>query len=125
MAQQPAGHLGGEHRVAERGAAYRDSVLILGYLAAWEDAADDARHLAWLREFYRDVHAGSGGVPAGESDYGAFINYPDTDLADPRWNGSGTPWHALYFKDGYARLQQVKRRWDPHDLFHHALSIRT
>ncbi|MEO3829054.1 BBE domain-containing protein [Actinomadura sp. B10D3] len=62
-------------------------------------------------------------MPAGEDDDGAFINYPDTDLADPRWNASSTPWHALYFKDGYARLRQAKRRWDPRDVFRHPLSV--
>ncbi|MGK5559089.1 BBE domain-containing protein, partial [Actinomadura kijaniata] len=100
--------------------AHRDSIFKVGYLAGWENAAEDARHLAWIREFYRDVHADSGGVPAD----GAFINYPDSDLADPRWNASGVPWHALYYKDGYARLQRVKRRWDPLDVFRHRLSVR-
>ncbi|MFD0035636.1 BBE domain-containing protein [Streptomyces sp. NPDC127172] len=46
------------------------------------------------------------------------------DLADPRWNTSGVPWHALYFKGIYARLQRVKAVWDPQDVFRHALSVR-
>ncbi|WP_119080931.1 BBE domain-containing protein [Chitinophaga alhagiae] len=53
-----------------------------------------------------------------------MINHPDTDLADPAWNQSGVPWHTLYYKENYARLQQVKRNWDPLNVFHHALSIR-
>ena len=32
--------------------------------------------------------------------------------------------HTLYFKSNYAALQRVKRRWDPRNVFHHALSIR-
>ncbi|GAA4623582.1 FAD-binding oxidoreductase [Actinoallomurus vinaceus] len=103
---------------------HRDSIFLIGFLAAWQDPAEDSRHLTWIREFYRDFYTGGGGVPAGEDDDGAFINYADADLADPRYNTSGTPWHALYFKDDYARLQQVKRRWDPRNVFHHALSIR-
>ena len=43
--------------------AQRDSVLKLQYLAFWQDAAEDARHLAWVREFYRDVYGASGGRP--------------------------------------------------------------
>ncbi|WP_245689810.1 BBE domain-containing protein [Streptomyces chattanoogensis] len=42
----------------------------------------------------------------------------------PRSTTSGTPWHTLYYKDNYARLQRIKARWDPRDEFRHALSIR-
>jgi aclacinomycin oxidase len=64
-------------------------------------------------------------VPApGDAYAGTFINHPDVDLADLALNSSGVPWHALYFRDGYSRLKRVKARWDPRDVFHHALSIR-
>ena len=53
-----------------------------------------------------------------------MINHPDVDLADPEWNTSGVSWHTLYFKSNYAALQRIKRRWDPRNVFHHALSIR-
>ena len=29
----------------------------------------------------------------------------------------------LYYKDSYPRLQEVKARWDTHNIFHHTLSI--
>ena len=106
-------------------AAQRDSILKLFYLVAWADPKDEARHLAWIRELYRDMYADTGGVPVpGAVSDGSFINYPDTDLADPEWNTSGVPWHTLYYKDNYARLRRVKARWDPRDIFHHALSVR-
>ncbi len=60
----------------------------------------------------------------GATNGGAYINYPDVDLADPRWNTSGVPWHTFYYRDNYPRLQQVKARWDPADVFRHALSVR-
>ena len=77
------------------------------------------------REFYQKIYAASGGVPAEDGGFGTFINYPDADLADPRWNQSNVPWHTLYYGDGYARLQRVKARWDPRNVFHHALSVRS
>ncbi|WP_328430350.1 BBE domain-containing protein [Streptomyces sp. NBC_00443] len=82
---------------------------------------DDARHIGWLRELYEDLYSDTGGAPAAAD--GAFINYPDTDLADPARN-TGAPWQALYFGDNYRRLQRVKAKWDPRNVFHHALSVR-
>ncbi|WP_326560149.1 FAD-binding oxidoreductase [Micromonospora sp. NBC_01796] len=106
-------------------AAQRDSILKLFYLVAWADPKDEARHLRWIREFYRDMYADTGGVPVpGPVNDGSFVNYPDTDLADPGWNTSGVPWHALYYKENYPRLRRVKARWDPRDVFHHTLSVR-
>ncbi|MFD6968820.1 BBE domain-containing protein [Streptomyces sp. NPDC059949] len=71
------------------------------------------------------MYAASGGVPAPNADTdGCFINYADADLADPRHNASGTPWHELYFKSGYRQLQTVKAQWDPKNLFNHSLSIK-
>lgn len=110
------------HRTAT---AQRDSVLKAAYMSVWGAAEDDDRNIRHLREFYRDVYAATGGVPTldGPTD-GSYVNYPDSDLADTTWNRSGVPWHALYYKDNYPRLQAVKKRYDPGDLFHHSLSIR-
>lgn len=104
--------------------AQRDSILTMSCSAGWKDVQDEVRNMAWVRQFYRDIFFDTGGVPVpGEVSDGAFINHPDVDLADPEWNTSGVPWHALYYKDNYARLQQIKARWDPLNVFHHTLSI--
>ncbi|MEO3876016.1 FAD-binding protein [Nonomuraea sp. B12E4] len=104
--------------------AQRDVIMKAVYSTTWMDEADDAACLTWVREFYRDMYADTGGVPVpGEVNDGSYINYPDADLADPAWNTSGVPAHRLYYKDNYPRLQQVKARWDPRDVFRHALAI--
>jgi hypothetical protein len=103
----------------------RDSILKAAYTATWSRPEDDAANLAWIRRFYRDVYAETGGVPVPDDvNDGSYINYPDTDLADPDWNTSGVPWHHLYYKENYPRLQRVKRDWDPLDTFRHTLSVR-
>jgi hypothetical protein len=106
-------------------AAQRDSILDTSCSVGWQDPQDEARNLNWVRAFYRELFADTGGVPVpSELCDGAMINHPDVDLADPEWNSSGVPWHTLYYKDNYPRLQQIKSRWDPGNVFHHALSIR-
>ncbi|MFD7715132.1 FAD-binding oxidoreductase [Streptomyces sp. NPDC059814] len=105
--------------------AQRDSVMKADFHAIWLDEADDAARLAWVRDFYRDVYKDTGGVPVpGRVSDGSYINYPDVDLADPDWNTSGVPWHTLYYKDNYPRLQRAKARWDPLDVFHHPLAVQ-
>jgi len=105
--------------------AQRDSILDLACTTGWLDSVDEAKNLAWVRAFYRDIFADSGGVPIpNRACDGAMINHPDTDLANPALNTSGVPWHTLYYKAGYPRLQRVKARWDPRNVFRHALSIR-
>lgn len=105
--------------------AQRDAVMKAVYQTIWADPAEDAENLAWIRRFYRDVYADTGGVPVpNEINDGSYINYPDVDLADPAWNTSGVPWSTLYYKGNYPRLQRIKAQWDPRDVFRHELAIR-
>ncbi|MCY0942915.1 FAD-dependent oxidoreductase [Streptomyces antarcticus] len=103
----------------------RDSILKASYSAgAWTDPADDGKHTAWVRAFYRDVYAETGGVPRPDDvNDGSYISYPDVDLADPAWNTSDAGWQTLYYKANYPRLQQVKKTYDPRNVFRHGLSI--
>jgi hypothetical protein len=103
----------------------RNAILDIACTTGWLDAREEEKNLRWVRAFYRDLFAESGGVPVpGDKYEGAFINHPDTDLADPALNTSGVPWHTLYYSENYPRLQRIKARWDPRDVFRHALSIR-
>jgi FAD/FMN-containing dehydrogenase len=105
--------------------AQRSAILDMACTTGWLDPREEAKNLSWVRAFYRDLFAESGGVPVpGEAYDGAFINHPDVDLADPTLNTSGVPWHTLYYKTRYPRLQQIKAAWDPRNVFRHALSIR-
>jgi FAD/FMN-containing dehydrogenase len=44
-----------------------------------------------------------------------YRNYPDINFKD---------WETMYYGDNYARLQDVKRKYDPDDLFHYPQSVR-
>jgi FAD binding domain/Berberine and berberine like len=105
--------------------AQRSAVLKVLYQSLWTDPADDAANVAWATQLYREVYAGTGGVPVpdGRTD-GCYINYPDTALDGAAANTSGVSWQELYHKQNYPRLQQVKARWDPTDFFRHPVSVQ-
>ncbi|MDA0632788.1 FAD-binding protein [Nonomuraea sp. MCN248] len=110
---------------ADTAMAHRDAVLKAYGSVFWWDTREDDVHLSWIRETYHELFAGTGGVPDPDRGHGgAFVNYADADFTDPGLNGSGVPWHRLYFRDNYPRLQRVKARFDPLDVFRHALSVR-
>ena len=105
--------------------AQRNAIFDMACNAGWLDPRHEEPNLAWVRAFYRDLFADTGGVPVpGDAYDGALINHPDTDLADPTLNTSGVPWSTFYYQANYPRLQSVKFRWDPRNVFRHALSIR-
>ncbi|HVZ38222.1 MAG TPA: FAD-binding protein [Candidatus Kapabacteria bacterium] len=92
----------------------RSSILKLQYQTYWTRRRDDAVNLKWIREFYEAMYGPEGPMPDRVMD-GCYVNYPDTDLIN---------WEYLYYKRGYARLQRVKKEWDPLNIFNHAQSIR-
>jgi FAD/FMN-containing dehydrogenase len=105
--------------------AQRHAIFDLACTTGWLDPNEEAQNLAWVRAFYRDLFGATGGAPVpGDAYDGALINHPDVDLADPTLNRSGVPWHSLYYQANYPRLQRIKARWDPRNVFRHALSIR-
>jgi FAD/FMN-containing dehydrogenase len=106
----------------------RASVLKLQIQSYWKKPSDDEAHLKWMRDFYTDLYSGPDvdaahkGTPYHNQQYeGCYINYPDADmLAYPFWP------QLYYGEQGlYPFLQGVKRRYDPNNLFHHAMSIRS
>jgi FAD/FMN-containing dehydrogenase len=91
----------------------RSSIMKLQYQTYWTDPADDQANLDWIRAFYTDMYGEQGPVPDSAVD-GCYVNYPDADLEN---------WQLLYYKENYARLQAVKSRWDPLNIFNHRQSI--
>ena len=107
-----------------RAAPQRGSILDTACNTGWIDPVDAEKNLVWVRRFYRDLFAETGGVPVpGDQCDGALINHPDTDLADLAWNTSGVPWSTIYYQKNYPRLQAAKARWDPRNVFTHRLGV--
>ncbi|MFF0452806.1 FAD-binding oxidoreductase [Nocardia africana] len=121
----PVGGRVGAVGPTETAVAQRGAIMKVLYQSLWTEPADDAANIAWATRLFRAVYADTGNVPVpNDRTDGCYINYPDTGAADPDANLSGIPWHELYYKGNYARLQLVKSVWDPHDIFHHAQSIQ-
>jgi FAD/FMN-containing dehydrogenase len=104
----------------------RSSIMKVQFQQYWDEADEDAGRMQWMRDFYTDlysqhVEARYAGTPYPNEYYeGCYINYPDGDmLAYPFWP-------QVYYGTGdlYPFLQQVKRRYDPNNIFHHKMSIR-
>ena len=104
----------------------RSSIMKVQFQQYWDHAEEDAGRMQWMREFYTDVYsqeveAKYAGTPFPNEYYeGCYINYPDCDMLGYNF------WPQLYYgtQDLYPFLQQVKRRYDANNVFHHKMSIR-
>jgi FAD/FMN-containing dehydrogenase len=80
--------------------AHRQAPFMIGIEANWDDPADDAANIAWARECQTKLEPFSTG--------GSYLNFEDA-LDEQRV--------AAVYGANYQRLQEIKRKYDPHDLF--------
>jgi FAD/FMN-containing dehydrogenase len=95
---------GAINRVPKEATAFvhRDQLFSIQYVAASSTAAD----VDWLRSF----RTAMGPYVSGQ----AYQNYVDPDLEHP---------NLAYYASNYARLRQVKRRYDPTNVFRFPRSV--
>ncbi|WP_316763806.1 FAD-dependent oxidoreductase [Streptomyces herbicida] len=104
--------------------AQRDSLFKGLFQSFWSSSTDDDANIGWVRDVYGEVFSTTGGYPVpGAATDGCYVNYPDADITDTKVNTTGVPWHTLYYKDNYPRLQRVKAAYDPRNTFRHSQSI--
>lgn len=103
---------------------HRDSAFVAQVQSFWPVGAGDAANLGWLRDVYSGLFPDTGGYPvSNQQTDGCYVSTPDADIVDPARNGSGVPWPELYYGANYPRLQRIKERYDPLDVFRHSQSI--
>jgi FAD/FMN-containing dehydrogenase len=91
------------HRVAatDTAFAYRDATFAPVIVAAWQDPAHDTERIQWVRDYYQAL--------APHSEAGGYVNFmADDDQARIQDN----------YRQNYTRLTEVKRTYDPDNLFH-------
>lgn len=88
---------------ADTAFVHRDSAFLTQYLAYWPASAtpaEVARHQGWLDGLWQDLRPWAGGR--------AYQNY-----IDPKLPG----WREAYYGPNLARLEEVRRTYDPDRLF--------
>jgi FAD/FMN-containing dehydrogenase len=103
--------VGGESaRIPADSAAYphRDAAFVMNVHTRWEDPADDARCVGWAREFFD--------ATAGYSTGGVYVNFVSEAEDAARVTAA--------YGANYEKLQQVKAKYDPGNVFRTNLNVR-
>jgi len=98
------GFLGGVANQVPSGAtayAHRDARYVLNVHGRWMDRAEDEKGVSWAREFY------AASTPFASS--GSYVNFMTEDEGD-RVNAA--------YGANFSRLRDIKRRYDPENIFH-------
>jgi FAD/FMN-containing dehydrogenase len=96
---------GAVQRVASdaTGFGHRGAAYVLEILAKWADADEDASpHIAWADAFFEAMRPFATG--------GSYVNFLGDEGPERV--------RAAYSIEGFARLSEIKRRYDPLNIFH-------
>lgn len=94
---------GAPNRISADATAYyhRDAKFVLNVHGRWEEATQDAMCIAWAREFFQ--------ASAPYASAGAYVNFMTEEESDRIQSAYGS---------NYDRLVQLKRQYDPENIFH-------
>jgi hypothetical protein len=91
------------HDVAPDGTAFghRDANFSMVIVAGWDDPSADAANVGWVRDYSTAI--------APQSQEGGYVNFLDADDQNRVKANYGA---------SYQRLVEVKRKYDPDNVFH-------
>jgi len=89
--------------------AYRDGGWAGVIVGVDPDPANREAITSWTKDYWEALHPTSAG--------GGYVNFLMDDEGQDRFKGS--------YRDNDAQLAQVKRRYDPHNVFHINQNIRS
>jgi FAD/FMN-containing dehydrogenase len=85
---------------------HRNEAMLITFQSNWTNSTDDNVNVDWVE----DIHQAMQPYTTG----GAYVNIPDRSLED---------WPYAYYGDNFPRLMDVKRRYDPDNVFNFEQSI--
>jgi FAD/FMN-containing dehydrogenase len=80
--------------------SHRDAEFVMNVHGRWDSSADDKKCIGWARDFFRETSPFATG--------GVYINFMTEDETDRVSSGFGS---------SYNRLVQIKKKYDPNNLF--------
>jgi FAD/FMN-containing dehydrogenase len=101
--------LGAANRVASDAMAYahRDAKFVMNVHGRWDDASQDETCIAWARSFFK--------ASAPYASAGAYVNFMTEEEGERV---------AAAYGVNYARLKQIKKKYDPDNIFHNNQNIK-
>jgi FAD/FMN-containing dehydrogenase len=100
---------GAANRIPSNAMAYghRDAKFVLNVHGRWDEAAQDKTCIAWARAFFK--------ASAPYASAGAYVNFMTEEESDRVASAYGV---------NYARLKQIKKKYDPENMFHNNQNIK-
>jgi hypothetical protein len=98
---------GSVSQISENATAFvhRKALFVIQYLSYWFQDGDADKNIGWIEQFRNSM------LPYTR---GSYSNYCDSLIAD---------WPTAYFGENLAGLMDVKRKYDPENLFRYEQSI--
>lgn len=99
---------GAANRISPNAMAYghRDAKFVMNVHARWDEAAQDKTCIDWARAFFK--------ASAPYASDGVYVNFMTGDEDDRV---------AAAYGANYARLKQIKKKYDPENIFHNNQNI--
>ncbi len=100
---------GAPNRVAPGAMAWghRDVKYVLNVHGRWDAASDDQKCIEWARAFFK--------ASQPYASAGAYVNFMTEEEVGRVESAYGA---------NYARLKEIKRKYDPRNVFHHNQNIK-
>ncbi|MGA8180670.1 MAG: FAD-binding oxidoreductase [Desulfobacterales bacterium] len=100
---------GAANRVQPNAMAYghRDAKFVMNVHGRWDESSQDEAGIAWARAFFK--------ASAPYASAGAYVNFMTEDESDRV---------AAAYGANYPRLKQIKKKYDPENIFHNNQNIR-